>query len=224
MFYYNLLKQKFISKYFGFSILFSINAIIIFIFFKRSIQTQNDHIIDQIFTYQHLVLLIAPLIVVFTLLVSSDYFMDHAVIRLNSSFKIVGYYFLKSISFSAILGIIVMGEIYILCFTYNIDNNLLTVSNFLTHVFAYIFIAYLTSFLILLTNQILVVIIEIILFLFDYLECNGILFLNGFLLNFDVLKDLLVFRVGLMFILFGVCIQIVKKQDYLRPNDQKGTY
>ncbi|PAC87222.1 hypothetical protein CHI03_01385, partial [Bacillus subtilis] len=121
MFYYNLLKQKFISKYFGFSILFSINAIIIFIFFKRSIQTQNDHIIDQIFTYQHLVLLIAPLIVVFTLLVSSDYFMDHAVIRLNSSFKIVGYYFLKSISFSAILGIIVMGEIYILCFTYNID-------------------------------------------------------------------------------------------------------
>ena len=115
-----------------------------------------------------------------------------------------------------------MMELYVLCLINNTGLLYLTALSFITHLFAFIFISFLVSFTLLYLNQIMTVILFIVLFLVDSLACNGVLFLNGFVLDFSDLSELLLFRLGIMVLIVGIAIESVKRRNYLQQVEEKG--
>ncbi|MEC2087008.1 hypothetical protein [Bacillus inaquosorum] len=216
MFYYNTLKSTLRMKWPGITVALLLQLIAVYFFFHQENGSDDGFVLENIFSYWHLVSILCPAAVVFSVLISSDYFSIYTAPYLTM------IYLLKTLLFSAVYGIIIMGELYTLC-VFN-DTGLLYVTpiSFITHVFAFIFICYVVSFILLYLNQIIVVFLFILLFLIDYLACNGMLFLNGFVLEFSDSAELLLIRLGIMLLLFGISIESIKRRNYLQQVEEKG--
>ncbi|WP_163135927.1 hypothetical protein [Bacillus subtilis] len=222
MFYYNTLKSTLRMKWPGITVALLLQLIAVYFFFHQENGSDDSFVLENIFSYWHLVSILCPAAVVFSVLISSDYFSIYTVIRVNNAPYLTMIYLLKTLLFSAVYGIIIMGELYTLC-VFN-DTGLLYVTpiSFITHVFAFIFICYVVSFILLYLNQIIVVFLFVLLFLIDYLACNGMLFLNGFVLELSDSAELLLIRLGIMLLLFGISIESIKRRNYLQQVEEKG--
>ncbi|MCY9010547.1 hypothetical protein MOE50_16365 [Bacillus inaquosorum] len=222
MFYYNTLKSTLRMKWPGIITALLLQLISIYFFFCKENGSSDGFVLENIFSYWHLVSILCPAAVVFSVLISSDYFSIYTVIRVNNAPYLTLIYLFKTLLFSAVYGIIIMGELYTLCVFTNTGILYLTPISFITHVFAFIFICYVVSFTLLYLNQIIVVFLFILLFLIDYLVCNGMFFLNGFVLEFSDLAELLLIRLGIMLLLFGISIESIKRRNYLQQVEEKG--
>ncbi|MCY7910391.1 hypothetical protein [Bacillus inaquosorum] len=222
MFYYNTLKSTLRMKWPGIIAALLLQLISIYFFFCKENGSIDGFVLENIFSYWHLVSILCPAAVVFSVLISSDYFSIYTVIRVNNAPYLTLIYLFKTLLFSAVYGIIIMGELYTLCVFTNTGVLYLTPISFITHVFAFIFICYVVSFTLLYLNQIIVVFLFILLFLIDYLVCNGMFFLNGFVLEFSDLAELLLIRLGIMLLLFGISIESIKRRNYLQQVEEKG--
>ncbi|MHA6487414.1 hypothetical protein [Bacillus cabrialesii] len=222
MFYYNTLTSTLRMKWPGLIVALLLQLIAVYFFFYQEIGSGYSFVLENIFSYWHLVSILCPAAVVFSVLISSDYFSIYTVIRVNNAPYLTLIYLFKTLLFSAVYGIIIIGELYTLCVFNDTGRLYLTPISFITHVFAFIFICYVVSFTLLYLNQIIVVFLFILLFLIDSLLCNGMLFLNGFVLEFSDLAELLLIRLGIMLLLFGISIESIKRRNYLQPVEEKG--
>ncbi|MCY8858098.1 hypothetical protein [Bacillus atrophaeus] len=222
MFYYNTLKSTLRMKWPGIIAALLLQLIAVYFFFYQENGSSNGFVLENIFSYWHLVSILCPAAVGFSVLISSDYFSIYTVIRVNNAPYLTLIYQFKTLLFSAAYGIIIIGELYTLCVFNNTGLLYLTPISFITHVFAFIFICYVVSFTLLYLNQVIVVFLFILLFLIDNLVCNGMLFLNGFVLEFSDLAEFLLIRLGVMLLLFGISIESIKRRNYLQQVEEKG--